>query len=410
MKKTRLSAVASLLAAGVLMGGCMADFGGESEGEEVAAQGPSVVEGDALGEAQQALSNTSPVAAGESHTLAVKSDGTVWAWGLNSSGQLGDGVTTPPSYRSTPLPVLDLTGVVSVAAGDSHSLAVTSDGTLWAWGNNSRGQLGDGTKKHRRTPVPVPGLAGVVAMAANRFHSLAVTSDGTLWAWGYNGYGQLGDGTKTDRLKPKPVLTGVVAVAAGNSYSLAVKSDGTLWAWGYNGYGQLGDGTTTDSLKPKPVLTGVVAVAAGSSHSLALKSDGTLRAWGANVSGQLGDGTTKQSLTPVPVLGLTDVVAVTAGTKHTLAVKSNGTLWAWGINLYGRLGNGKSDPSPQTTPQLVNLPGGVVALGAGSEHSMAVKSDGTLWTWGFNQRGQVGGTAVFMRLTPGQLPGLPVKL
>ena len=245
-----------------------------------------------------------------------------------------------------------------VAAGQRHSLAVKSDGTVWAWGYNRNGQLGDGTTTDRSTPGPVPNLTDVVSVAASDRHNLALKRDGTLWAWGQNSNGQLGDGTTTPSLTPKQVLTGVVSVATGYHYSLAVKSDGTLWAWGDNEYGQLGDGTWADSFTPKQVLTGVVAVAAGGSHSLALKSDGTLWAWGDNYSGQLGDGTTF--------------------------------------------------PFTRTTPQLVNLPGGVVAMGASPTHSMAVKSDGTLWTWGLGS--ELLGDGTTSRSTPGQLTGLPVRL
>ena len=199
-----------------------------------------------------------------------------------------------------------------IAGGYAHSLRLRSDGTVWAWGNNANGQLGDGSTTERHTPVPASGLAGVVAIAAGQLHSLALKSDGTVWAWGYNYYGQLGDGSTTDRWGPVPVsgLAGVVAIAAGDWHSLALKSDGTVWAWGYNVAGELGDGSTTQRTAPVPVsgLTGMVAIGGGLYHSLALKSDGTVWAWGWNYFGQLGDGTTTQRLTPVPVSGLAGVV------------------------------------------------------------------------------------------------------
>jgi alpha-tubulin suppressor-like RCC1 family protein len=228
-------------------------------------------------------------------SLAITTDGSLWAWGANNYGQLGDGTVTE---RLSPVPVLEngsfMTGISEVAAGGYHSLALKSDGSLWAWGYNSHGQLGDGTTLNRRSAVPVRvngfPMTGVAAMAANLEHSLAIKSDGSLWAWGANNYGQLGDGTTTDRYSPVPVLdngipmTGVVAAAAGGYHSLALKSDGSLWAWGDNTEGQLGNNTL--SLIPIPVIeggfpmTGVAAVAAGVLHSLALKTDGSLWAWG----------------------------------------------------------------------------------------------------------------------------------
>jgi alpha-tubulin suppressor-like RCC1 family protein len=202
------------------------------------------------------LSGVTAVSAGEdSYSLALLSDGTVWAWGSNSNGQLGDGTTT---NRSTPVPVSGLSGVTvtAVAAGWGYSLALASDGTVWAWGKNNEGQIGDGTTTNRATPVQVGGLSGitVTALASAYESSFALTSDGTAWAWGYNSNGQLGDGTTTNRATPVQVsgLSGVTALAAGDRHALALKWDGTLWAWGENNEGQLGDGTTTDRHTPVP--------------------------------------------------------------------------------------------------------------------------------------------------------------
>ncbi|MBI4492930.1 MAG: IPT/TIG domain-containing protein, partial [Chloroflexi bacterium] len=279
------------------------------------------------------LSGAIAVAAGGYHSLALKSDGTVWAWGGNGYGQLGDGST---SNRATPVQVSGLSGVIAVSAGWQHSLALKNDGTVWAWGNNRFGQLGDGTSSTvRTTPVQVSGLSGVVAIAAGGYHSLALKNDGTVWAWGANWYGALGDGTATNRLTPVqvPGLSGVMAVAAGSAHSLALKGDGTVWAWGGNYSGQLGDGTTVTTgcySRPTPVqvsgLSGASAIAAGASHSLALKSDGTVWAWGYNGYGQLGDGTTTGHATPVQVSGLRGATALAGGLYHTLAVQADAGL------------------------------------------------------------------------------------
>ena len=228
-------------------------------------------------------------------------------------------------------------------------------GKPFAWGTNVTGELGDGTFNYRFTPSLVLNLTNVVQVASGGYysypseHSLALKSDGTVWAWGYNIYGQLGDGTTGGpENKSVPVqvlnLTGVVQVATGGIHSLAVKFDGTVWAWGWNGIGALGDGTTTDRNTPVQVsgITGVVQVAGGGSHSLALKSDGTVWAWGSNQYGQLGDGSYPvsgaQSNTPVKVSGLTGVVQIASeGLYHSLALKSDGSVWAWGWNQYNQL-------------------------------------------------------------------------
>ncbi|WP_233585470.1 Ig-like domain-containing protein [Corallococcus sp. CA054B] len=340
--------------------------------------------------------------AGGIDSLAVKQDGTVWAWGHNVHGQLGDGTTTD---RLTPVQVQGLTRVAAIAASENHALTVKQDGTVWTWGYNGYGQLGDGTTTDRLTPVQVQGLTGIKALAGGYFHSLTLKQDGTVWAWGYNAYGQLGDGTTTQRLTPVhvPGLTGVAALAGSTYHSLAVKQDGTVWAWGYNGYGQLGDGTTTQRLTPVQVsgLTGVAAIAGGHLYSLALKQDGTVWAWGDNGNGQLGDGTSANHHTPTQVQGLMGVAAIAGGYSHSLALKQDGTVWAWGYNAYGQLGDGTT--IQRLTP--VQVPGltGVAAIAGGYFHSLALKQDGTVWAWGHNAYGQLGDGTTTDGLTPVQV-------
>jgi len=221
------------------------------------------------------LAKVVAVAAGPNHSVALKDDGTVWAWGYNYHGQLGDGTTTD---RTTPVQVSSLAGVTAIATGGSvygsHTLAMTSDGTVWAWGYNYYGQLGDGTTTNRTTPVQVSGLMDVTRIAAGGYHNLALMSDTTAYAWGHNAQGQLGDGTWTSR--PTPVLvsglTDVTRISAGEAHSLAIRADGTAWAWGYNIAGQLGVGSTTEHNTPAAIagMTGAASVAAGGGHSLFL--------------------------------------------------------------------------------------------------------------------------------------------
>ena len=254
---------------------------------------------------KQVLTDVEQVAAGGYYTLALKTDGSLWATGYNNAGQLGDGTTTNSStFKQV------LTDVVQVEGGGSHTMALKKDGSLWVTGTNGSGQLGDGTKTASTTFKQV--LTGVEQVAAGIYHTMALKTDGSLWSAGRNNYGQLGDSTTTDSTTFKQVLTGVEQVTAGNYHTLVRKTDGTLWSAGRNNYGQLGDSTTTDSSTFKQVLTGVEQVAAGSSHTLAIKTDGSLWATGYNLCGELGDGTTtnKSSFVEVvaaPVLTPLDV-------------------------------------------------------------------------------------------------------
>jgi len=282
---------------------------GESFGAEVAWKQETqtvVIIGRREGPSDVASPGLPVLAAGFEHSLAIAADGTVWAWGHNHYGELGDGTTTD---RSTPVQVQGMTDVVGIAGG-VHTMALRRDGTVWAWGNNAAGQLGDGTTTHRLTPVQVQGMADVVAIAGGGLHTIALRRDGTVWAWGRNVCGQLGDGSTRESLIPVQVqgLTDMVAIAGGGSHTIALRRDGTIWAWGDNHYGQLGDGTTTNRSTPAQVqgMTDVVAIADDSSHPLALRRDGTVWAWGWNLYGQLGDGTTNDRLTPVQVQGLPD--------------------------------------------------------------------------------------------------------
>ena len=283
------------------------------------------------------LSNVTAVAAGNAFSLAVRADGAVYSWGNNASGQLGDG--SAPTDHATPVPVTGLgagSGVVAVAGGGSHSLALKSDGSVLAWGNNASGQLGDGSAPaDKATPVPAAGLgpgSGVVKIAAGAAFSLALKSDGTVLAWGNNASGQLGDGSApADHATPVPVSglgpgSGVVKIAAGGADSFALRSNGSVLAWGNNAKGEIGNGgAPADAYTPVTVsaLPPIVDIAAGDMHGLALAADGSVFAWGDNVLGQLGDGTTTHRISPVRVAGLgagSNVVAVFAGGTHSHAL------------------------------------------------------------------------------------------
>ena len=344
----------------------------------------------------------------------------VMAWGDNSFGQLGNnstsyfGVLWPSNVDATE--VLAGKTVIAVAAGQEHSLALCSDGTIAAWGENGLGQLGNNTTTSSTVPVavittgtPLEGKT-VIAISAGFTHNLALCSDGTIASWGDNHYGQLGNNTTTSSTVPVTVVaTGtplegktVIAVSAGGYFSLALCSDGTMVAWGNNSYGKLGNNSTTTSLLPVAVLTTgtpledktVIAVAAGQEHSLALCSDGTMATCGHNKSGQLGNNTTTDSMVPAAVVTTgtplegKNVIAVSAGSFYNLVLCSDGTMCTWGDNIGAQLGNNTTSKS--LLPVAVVTTGTplegktVVAVSASAEYSLALCSDGTLAFWGTN--------------------------
>jgi alpha-tubulin suppressor-like RCC1 family protein len=295
--------------------------------------------------AMAGLSDLVAVSAGSGHSMALKKDGTVWTWGYNGEGQLGTRGAEDNRFPE-PAQVGDLSDIVMIAAGDRQCLAVKRDGTVWAWGNNWHGQLGDGTKNHNSSASQVKGLSDVVSLAAGMAHSLALKKDGTVWAWGYNDDGELGDGKRKDRFIPFqiPDFADVKAIAAGSHHSVALKNDGTVWMWG--GQDKASRSTTPRRL---PGLSHVVAIAAGGWYSLALKDDGTVWAWGTIANGDEDDKTMNETIKkPVQLKGLTEVVGIAAGMWHSLALKKDGTVWGWGRNYYGALGDGteKSSRTP----------------------------------------------------------------
>lgn len=349
----------------------------------------------------EGLRDVADVAAGYDHSLAVKTDGTVWAWGKNEMGQLGDGST---ANRSSPVQVSGLSGIAAVAAGGAHSLALGEDFRVWAWGNNFDGQAGTGTDGNQyTTPRPVSGLAGVIGIAAGENHSLAVQSGGALFAWGLNVASQLGDGTDVSRSEPIDTgLRDVVSTAAGSSHSLAVLGDGSVWAWGHSRFGQVGIGEIGDILKTPTRLTGLdnaALVAAGKHHSLALLNSGKVWAWGQNLNGQLGDGSQANRAAPVPIVVVDTVVMPVGGEKHTTVIKTDGRVWAWGDNTAGQLGAPNSDLSE---PARIASLEGVESVEAGADFTLAIQDDGSLWSWGNNEAGQLGDGETVTRNIPYQ--------
>jgi len=363
----------------------------------------------AVADVAVAQSQPGSFAAGWHHSLVVLQDGTVWAWGRNHHGQLGDGTT---ENRLAPVQVAGLSNVRSVAAGGAHSLAILEDGSVWAWGRNTSFEAGDESQEDLHTPTQVPGLAGARSIAAGNFFSIAALEDGSVWTWGSNAGGQLGV-VMSDIRMSMPVrieaLSGVRSVAAGEIFALALLEDGTVWGWGRNQSGQVGSGdSTVQHDRPVEVagLAGVVAIAAGTEHALAVTDDGGVWAWGFNEHGQLGmeTGDEWRLATPTRLEGFEDAVGVAAGADHSFAITADGRLWAWGRHDFGRLGDGSTEH--RFAPGEVTALSGVSGATGGSIHSLAVTEDGTVWTWGDNRHGQLGDGATASRPTPARVEGL----
>jgi len=350
------------------------------------------------------------LAAGESHVAALKSDGTVWSWGRNNFGQLGDGTEKTVTQKTTPVQAKNMDNVQAIATGSSHTVALKNDGTVWAWGWNIYGQLGDALSEYRDLPAKVAGLSDVKAVAAGLSYTVALKNDGTVWTWGNNNHGQLGIGTYTKSSIPMKVtgVSGIKAIEANYSFVLALGNDGTVWAWGENDYGQLGDGTQITRTTPVQVIGKVQAIANGNKHTIVLKNDGTVWGWGRNNYGQLGNGEKKDSsLTHVQTTGLNNVRAIEASLSYTMALKNDGTVWMWGNNELGKLGIGTSGTYETAPVQVTALGNTVRAIAAGSLHAAAIKNDGTVWAWGNNVYGQLGeGSINSPRTLPMQVMGL----
>lgn len=356
------------------------------------------------------------IAGGGSHTLAIKNDSTVWAWGDDAYGQIGG-----TGDQATPAQVSGVDSVKAVAAGKYHSVALKTDGTVWTWGSNDYYELGRGVGGTQdSTPGQVKKDASnlftdvIKAITCGTQHTVAIKkSDGTVWAWGRNQYGQLGHNS-SDTISQYPVqvvksdgtggtmaLTNIKAIAAGYGHTIALDESGNVWAWGYNNYGQLGDDSNTNSLMAiqvkdtsgAGVLSGVTAIAATGWHNLAIIG-GAVYAWGKNLNGQLGDGTTNPSDLPIQSDLTSGAIAVACGTDFSLALKSDGTVWGWGDNQYYQVGNNPSTTDDVKTPDETAFDSTVTvtSIAAGFDHGIAL-SRNQLWTWGLDDQVQLGDDA-----------------
>ncbi|MGL2965177.1 T9SS type A sorting domain-containing protein [Flavobacterium sp. XGLA_31] len=333
------------------------------------------------------------ISAGYNHSLAVKEDGTLWAWGSNGTGKLGDNTTVD---KTIPTQIGSDTNWLKVYATFSSSYALKTDGTLWAWGFNFNGELGLGTTAvSSLVPVQVAPGSTWQSISSSVDFCLAIKTDGTLWSWGRNNYGQLGDNSTTNRISPTQIGTDTnwQFVSAGHSYGLAIKSDGTLWGWGRNALGWLGDGTDTDKTVPTQIGTDTnwQKVDGGYFHSMGIKTDGTLWAWGANTSGEYGMVTSPMiSYVPVQIGTETNWLDVSASRSFTYAIKTNHSLWSTGRNDVGQLGNGASTTADVLVFTQVGTATNSYEIATGYYHVLERSGDGFIRVTGKNDNGQLG--------------------
>jgi alpha-tubulin suppressor-like RCC1 family protein len=339
-------------------------------------------------------------------TIIIKNDGTLWGWGYNGEDQLGLGDSAESLYL-TPTEINTGTNWIGISASAYTTIALKNDGTLWGWGSNTNNNFGLGEAFYGRytTPIQLGTDTDWVFVSYPHSHVIALKNDGTLWGWQDNQQGQLGLGYIGEHNTSKHQIgtdTDWQIALAGGSHTVALKNDGTLWGWGDNTYGQLGDDNTSNHLVPTQIGTDTnwSMIYVGFAATYAIKDDGSLWATGNNVWGQLGLDTSDFSVNTLTQIGTdTNWTTVSSYNFHTMAIKNDGTLWGWGRNVRGQLGIGTTFQK-QLSPIQIGTDTDWIAVSTGDEHTIALKSDGTVWGWGDNTYGQLGDDNTSNHLVP----------
>ncbi len=331
------------------------------------------------------------ISSGFNGSFAIQNDGTLWGWGGNNYGQLGNG-SAAWTTQNAPLQIGTDTTWESVSVAYGHTISLKSSGTLWAWGWNASGQLGDSTTTDKLTPIQIGTDTNWMLISTKNVHNLALKINGTLWSWGEGTSGCLGNGGVANVNTPTQVNGDMdwQSINTGLLNSFAIKTNGTLWAWGENTNGELGDGTNIDKLVPIQIGSdnNWKSIKTGYDYTIGLKTDGTLWAWGKNTYGQLGNGTNTDTTSPIQIGTDTDWDIVESGWFHTVAIKTNGTLWAWGYNVYGQLGDGTT--VDKNLPTQIGTSADWESISLGQYHTVALKTNNTIWSWGYNLESALG--------------------
>jgi alpha-tubulin suppressor-like RCC1 family protein len=370
----------------------------------------------ALGQGTVSVGRSSPVSVvgghsfikiksgGQDQSMALKADGTVWTWGIASSGQLGNNLNTA---RSSPVSVVGNHSFINISAGNNFNLALKADGGAWGWGLATSGQLGEiQVLSNRSSPVSVVGGHSFVRLVAGAVNSYGLKADGSIWAWGDKSFGGLGNGTDSYQKSPISVVGGhsFTSVKAGLVFAVSLKSDGSAWSWGLNNNGMLGDTTSIAKSSPVSVVGGhsfaVLSNTIGQFNAGALKADGSAWIWGVGSSGELGNNTASSPGSPTSVVGSHSFTVLSVGASGSRALKADGSVWSWGSATSGRLGNNDSTVN-RSSP--VSVVGGhsfikISSYGAGSV--FALKADGSAWAWGLGTTGEMGDNNNASRSSP----------
>jgi alpha-tubulin suppressor-like RCC1 family protein len=342
------------------------------------------------------------VSVGQFHSAALATDGVIWSWGANGNGQVGIGY--PSSYIDTPVPIITETGWNRISCGGVHILALKTDNTLWAWGGNSTGQLGMGDTIYENwEPFVISTNTDWSCVSAGAFYSTAIKTNFTIWSWGYNNYGQLGLNDTLLRTSPNQIGTQSdwVLVSAGYYHTLARKTNNTIWSWGYNEFYHLGLGDSENRNTPSQIGTQSdwSVISAGSDHSVVIKNNGAIYSWGYNWGCQLGLGDRYiDRSTPTQIGTDSDWLFVVAGALSTIALKTNDSLWSWGANDSSSLGLGDSEL--RKTPSLIGVRTDWVEIKHAYYQGIARDSSNKIWAWGRNAEGQLGLGDTDIRNTP----------